>query len=151
MPQGESELEQHLNASLHGVPELKATEKRKYLGTFRERVYLTITVAELATDWLPVFEKEIVASADRLILINGNLDDQLIRPYLRTAAQHQINFTLKTGEEYQTTPGSMAIVITASTAVNLPEVDIAKLYPNNESRVDHQKHSLWDHLHHRKE
>ncbi|MBM6753324.1 YueI family protein [Lactobacillus alvi] len=152
MPQGESKLEQHLNASLYGVPELKAVEKRKYLGTFRERVYLTIKVTQLSTDWLPVFEKEIVKSADRLVLINGNLDDRLIRPYLRVAAQHQVNFTLKTGSEYQITPESLAIVITASTAVNLAEVDIAKLYPNNVSQADHpHKNSLWDRLHHRKE
>ena len=42
-----SALEQRLDNGIYGTPQLKPDEQRRYLGTFRERVCLTISVAEL--------------------------------------------------------------------------------------------------------
>nr|WP_290032754.1 DUF1694 domain-containing protein [Ligilactobacillus cholophilus] len=41
------QLQEHLNKGMYGTPQLKPDEQRKYLGTFRERVDLTMTFAQL--------------------------------------------------------------------------------------------------------
>ena len=43
-------LQEHLNNGLYGTPQLHPDEQRKYLGTFRERVSLTITFKEFSNN-----------------------------------------------------------------------------------------------------
>ncbi len=128
MANEKSALEERLETGLTGTPQLKAAERRHYLGTFRERCCLTISVAELATDWLVPFEKEITAG-DRLVFLNGNLADSQISPYMKAAASHQVNFTLKTGSDFPTGEGDLAVVVAARVAVHQEVIDVAKKYP----------------------
>ena len=41
------ELEKRLDTGMYGTPRVNPDEQRKYLGTFRERCYLSMTVAEM--------------------------------------------------------------------------------------------------------
>ena len=41
------ELEKRLDTGMYGTPRVNPDEQRKYLGTFRERCYLNMTVAEM--------------------------------------------------------------------------------------------------------
>ena len=148
MSEHQSALEQHLEHGLSGTPTLKAAEQYHYLGTFRERVWLTISVAQLTDDWASVFERGITASAERVVFFNGNLPDEVLRPYLRLAAQHQINFTIKTGPEFTTTADSLAIVIAAKTAINEPVVDIAQRFTPTPATPAPTKQPWWQRLFH---
>lgn len=148
MSEHQSALEQHLEHGLSGTPTLKAAEQHHYLGTFRERVWLTISVAQLTDDWASVFERVITASAERVVFFNGNLPDEVLRPYLRLAAQHQINFTIKTGPEFTTTAASLAIVIAAKTAINEPVVDIVQRFTPTPATPAPASQPWWQRLFH---
>ena len=41
------ELEKRLDTGMYGTPRVNPDEQRKYLGTFRERCYLSMTVTEM--------------------------------------------------------------------------------------------------------
>lgn len=41
------ELQNHMNKGMYGTPQINPDERRKYLGTFRERVDVVITFEEL--------------------------------------------------------------------------------------------------------
>ena len=45
MPDNKSEIDQRIQNGIYGTPKIKPDEQRHYMGTFRERVWLTILVA----------------------------------------------------------------------------------------------------------
>ncbi len=43
----QDDVKSHLDKGLYGTPLVNPEEQHKYLGTFRERCYLSMTVAEM--------------------------------------------------------------------------------------------------------
>ncbi|NGC78007.1 YueI family protein [Lactobacillus reuteri] len=157
--QEKSATQQRIDNAVYGTPKIKPDEQRKYLGTFRERVCLTISIQELREqDWTTALTTEVNRGIGDLIFINGNLPHDEIHPYIQAAAKANAHFTLKTDPEYKTDPESLAIVIAAKTAVYQSPVDVKKRYPNlkaanidnDEESVD-QPQSFFHRLFHRKD
>ena len=129
--QEKSAAQQRIDNAVYGTPKIKPDEQRKYLGTFRERVCLTISVQELQEqDWTKALTAELDRGIGNLVFINGNLPHDEIHPYIQTAAKDNAQFTLKTDPEYKTDPDSLAVVVAAKTAVYQSPVDVKKRYPN---------------------
>ena len=126
-----SAVEQRLDNAVYGTPKIKPDEQRKYLGTFRERVCLTISVAELhAQDWTAALFAELNKNIGNLVFINGNLPHEEIHPYIRAAARAGASFTMKTEPEFKTNPEALAIVVAGKKAVYQSPVDVQKRYPH---------------------
>ncbi|MBB1079904.1 YueI family protein [Limosilactobacillus sp. STM2_1] len=156
--QEKSATQQRIDNAVYGTPKIKPDEQRKYLGTFRERVCLTISVQELQEqDWTKALTAEIKKGIGNLVFINGNLPHNKIRPYIQTATHDNAQFTLKTDPEYKTDPSSLAVVIAAKTAVYQSPVDVKKRYPeltnaSSESQTaENTHHGFFHQLFHRKE
>lgn len=125
-----SAVEQRLDNAVYGTPKIKPDEQRKYLGTFRERVCLTISVAELREqNWQTALSAELAKEIGNLVFINGNLPHSEIHPYIQTAVKAGAEFTMKTDPEFKTAPSSLAIVVAAKGAVYQTPVDVKKRYP----------------------
>lgn len=126
-----SAVDQRLENGIYGTPKIKPDEQRKYLGTFRERVCLTISVAELRQrNWTAAVTKELQRGIGNLVFVNGNLPHSELHPYIRAAAAANGQFTMKTDPEFKTDPDSLAIVIAAKDAVYQSPIDVTKRYPN---------------------
>ena len=126
-----SALDQRLENGIYGTPKIKPDEQRKYLGTFRERVCLTISVKELEeANWTAAISKELQRGIGNLVFVNGNLPHDQLHPYVRAAAAANGQFTMKTDPEFKTGPDDLAIVIAAKDAVYQSPVDVAKRYPD---------------------
>lgn len=146
--------EKHLQNALYGTPKVNPDEQRHYLGTFRERVSLTISVGQLnASDWTDPFKKELTASNVEIIFFNGNIDQSVLKPYIIAATKAGVNFTIKTTPEYHTNPDNLAIVVAAKKAIYVEPVDVEKKYgqaaTTPQPRQDQPKKSLWAKLFHR--
>lgn len=125
-----SAVDQRLENGIYGTPKIKPDEQRKYLGTFRERVCLTISVRELDQhNWTMAITKELQRGIGNLVFVNGNLPHSELHPYIRAAAAANGQFTMKTDSEFRTTPDSLAIVVAAKDAVYQSPVDVVKRYP----------------------
>ena len=131
MTESEKSLtQQHIDNAIYGTPKIKPDEQRKYLGTFRERVCLTISVQELRTqNWQAALVEELTRGIGSLVFLNGNLPHEEIHPYLLATNQNGGTFTMKTEPEFRTEPDSLAVVVAAKTAVYQSPVDVAKRYP----------------------
>lgn len=153
-----SATQQRIDNAIYGPPKVKPDEQCRYLGTFRERVCLTISVHELrAQSWQTALIAELKRGIGNLVFLNGNLPHEEIHPYLLATNQNGGIFTMKTDPEFKTTPDSLAVVVAAKKAVYQSPVDVAKRYPqmlakqlstNNSSQ---NKHGFFYHLFHRKE
>lgn len=143
MTEEKSDVEQRIQNSIYGTPKIKPDEQRHYLGTFRERVYLTISVAEAKKrDWSRPLTQELSKHPDSLVIINGNLSDQYTRSYITIANQMAVQFTIKTGSDAKTGDQDLAVVVCDHKAVYESPVDVAKKYPvKSHSASQQKKHS----------
>ena len=43
----QDELKKHLDSGRYGAPKVNPDEQKKYMGTFRERCYVTMTIEQM--------------------------------------------------------------------------------------------------------
>lgn len=153
MEKHDSDVNDRLKQEIYGQPKIKPDEQRRYMGTFRERVWLTISITEIKQqDWMTIFKETLQKHPDSLVIINGNIDDRYTSKYLTAANQLNVDFTIKTGAEIKTKPDSLAVVVTAHEAVFANPVDVAKLshQPVKSEAQPKEKHeSFFKHLFHK--
>ncbi len=150
----EGDANKRLSNAIYGTPKINPDEQRHYLGTFRERVALTMTVQQLKSDqYLDAFGKDLSQrdEVNDTVLINGNLEQDVLSPYIRMATMHAVSFTIKNDPQYKTGDDDLALVITAKTAIDMNPVDVAKKYPdqsqtNNQNTPAAKKPNLWHRL-----
>lgn len=144
----DNNIDPHLQSGLYGVPQLHPDEQRKYLGTFRERVSLAMTINEVtAADNMIGFEKELVAHPDYRVLLNGMIDQDSLAPYITLAHQHNVNFTLTSNSEDPAGAEIMGLVVaTEKTAINEPVIAINEKYPIVKSEPQQNKKSFFENL-----
>ena len=153
MVEHDGDVNERLKNEIYGQPKIKPDEQRRYMGTFRERVWLTISVAEIQEhDWITAFRAELQKHPDSLVIINGNIADRYTSNYLTAANQLNVDFTIKTGADVKTGNDSLAIVVTAHEAVFSNPVDVAKLYgektTTDKEQENTQHDSFFKHLFH---
>lgn len=145
--------EQRIQDSMHGPRTLKPDEQHHYLGTFRERVYLTISVAQVKQqDWSTTITTVMKQHPQAQLIINGNLPGQLTHPYQLIAIKTGASFTTKTDPFYHTRSTDLAIVVADDHAVYQSPVDVAKVAANNHqprrSQPTHSSARGWQRLFH---
>ncbi|EKK20888.1 hypothetical protein B808_1202 [Fructilactobacillus florum 8D] len=145
------EVQNRLEQSMNGTtPKINPDEQRTYLGTFRERVALTITVSQITNPQaLAAAEQVINDHPDYVMLINGNLSPEQQSPYLKLATTHNVKFTLKTDQIYAIAPDKNAIVIAADHAINLAEVAFKASATTTASAQPATHKSIWQRLFHK--
>ncbi|AJO74641.1 YueI family protein [Lactiplantibacillus plantarum] len=128
-----------IETAMHGTPKLHPDEQRKYLGTFRERVEVAVTVAQIKqANYVDALNQAFTSHPDDQLYINGNLDQELIGPYIKAASQANIKFTIKTDDIYHTADDDYALVFTAASAINQDIIDVAQRYPSQTSSATPQ-------------
>lgn len=69
-----SDVEDYIKKNVFGKPQVKPDEKRKFLGNFRERVALALTIAQVESyDNLSMIEKVMKQYPEDHMYINGRM------------------------------------------------------------------------------
>lgn len=125
------ELQEHLNKGMYGTPKLKPDEQRKYLGTFRERVDLTVTFAQLNSEkYYPAIRQELEKFPQYRMTINGNVDQAQLSRLIQIANSANAAFTCSSDLTLPHAASDLAIVIAAPhQAIHTDIIDIALRYP----------------------
>lgn len=125
-----SQMEQHLQNSVYGTPKINPDEQRHYLGTFRERVSLAMTIAEVTDrDNLNPFITEISAHPDYQVILNGHVDQADLAPYLKLASQHNLKFTIRQDIIYGVNDSDLGLVVASDHAIDQSPIALNKKYP----------------------
>lgn len=130
-------LQQRLEQSTSGTPMVNPDEQRKYLGTFRERCYLSMTIGQMKQKKLQeAFSRLSLNYPKASILINGCLAPLIQSTYIQIASKNQIPFTIVTKNQ-NCENERIGLLIVANEAVNEREIDIEKLLtpPENKQTV----------------
>lgn len=118
-----SELERTLQAGIQGAPELKGEEKARYLGEFRERVLRILTKRQAGESQIyPEIEAALKDPRASVLVINGDLHDNVLRKYKKLAEASGVPVTSRRAAEYA---GDTGLLVAASHAVDVEQIEVA--------------------------
>lgn len=122
------DVQDYLEKGMYGAPQIKPDEKRKYLGTFRERIYLSMTLAEMSkASNLAYFKAELTNNPNHQVLINAALAPHLQNTYMVAAQKANCPFKI-VDTENQTQPDAIGLVYAGETAVDIDPISVTEKY-----------------------
>ena len=112
------DLQQRLDKGMYGTPLVNPEEQHKYMGTFRERCRLSMTVAEMkdAQNQKHLLE-ELAKHPEVTVLLNGEISSDL-----QSTFKIVNNFV-------ENNPDSLGLLLAEKHAVDEPVIDVTEKYP----------------------
>ena len=142
------------NAAQGITPQTKPDERRRFLGSLRERVLVRMTNSEVQDPKLTsLFLQHFKDYVGYNILINGNLHDNFVDQVETYCSKYGTSFTIVNNETAKTGPNDSAILVVASSAINKMRIEISQVYPPEMPKAqladtNHKKAGFWHKLFH---
>ncbi|WEV40566.1 YueI family protein [Lactobacillus sp. ESL0684] len=137
------------------TPQTKPDERRRFLGSLRERVLVRMNNTEVTDPKLTsLFLNHFADYQGYSILINGNLDDNFLNQVEAQCGRYEVPFTLVNNETARTGSEDTAILVVAKTAINKPRIEVNQVYspelPKDQlsSSQPKKKSGFWHRLFH---
>ncbi|NMB00542.1 MAG: YueI family protein [Firmicutes bacterium] len=112
-----SDLEKTIATGIHGRPQLRPDEKRRYLGFFRERVIQAVTFDQIRTkEGLKVMEDSLKDRRGIELVIHQKARTAAM-PLIVEARKRGLDFTIVSNPRFT---GDVAVLLAASDAVDVP-------------------------------
>ena len=119
-----NDVDEYLQQGIYGVKEIKPEERKRYLGTLRERVIAVLYQSQ-------VLEKEIYPEIAQLIkkhpkaclFLNGNMTNEYLTKYVELATLNKIRYKMVFNKDYNT---DLGLVLAEETAINHENIYIEK-------------------------
>lgn len=123
-------VDEILQQGIHGPKEINPDERRKYLGTIRERIVAVLTKAQ-------VYEKGIYTEIETLmkensgaqVLLNGNMGYNNLAKYVKLAKKYNLVYKMVTNQEHDSDIG---LVLAYEHAIDKENIEIAKITPGKQ-------------------
>lgn len=107
------ELQKHLDSGRYGSPKLHPDEQRAYLGTFRERCYLKMTIEQMKVSaWTTVFFDHLSDYPDTSCLINDQVPQSVQTTYIQKLSAQQMPFRIVSYEGELTNETAGILLVT---------------------------------------
>ncbi|RDU36612.1 DUF1694 domain-containing protein [Neobacillus piezotolerans] len=117
-------VEDVLQEGIHGPKEIKPEERRRFLGTIRERILVALTKGQVyEPGTYPEVARLMKEFPDAHLYVNGTIAYQEFSKYLKEAAEHKIEYTIVANQEHDTDIG---LVLACQYAVDKEEIFIKK-------------------------
>lgn len=149
------DLSKRVEQAAQGItPQTKPDERRRFLGSLRERVLVRMNNSEVKDPKLTaLFLEHIDDYQGYTVLINGNIDDKaFIGKIEGLCSQKGIKFTLVNNETAKMGPEDTAVLVVSNTAINKMRIEIGQVYapefPKEELPVSSKKNNFWHRLFH---
>lgn len=144
------EVQKHLDKGMYGTPSVNPDEQRKFLGTFRERVYIRMSIQQMRQEKLKkTLETHLTDYPDASVLINGNVSQTLQTSYIQSIMKAKLKFTVVDTDLQEDEESGLLVV--SDKAVNEDTIDIAEKFTNDSSHSSqngNEKKSFWHSLFH---
>ncbi|HZK37927.1 MAG TPA: YueI family protein [Clostridia bacterium] len=115
-----TELERTIEYAIRGAPQIKADEKRKWLGEFRERVILGLTVEQShMEEALCHVEDALKHEMADIIIVNQDMLIEMMAKYMRLAKDTGKRFKSVATDSEE----AMGLVVASSEAVKIENVE----------------------------
>ncbi|PLT31410.1 YueI family protein [Peribacillus deserti] len=120
-------VDDYLQQGIYGQKELKPEEKRKFLGTYRERVIVALLVGQVAENQVYTdIEAAIKKYPQSSLLLNGEISYSHLSKYVKLANQHHIPYKVVSNLETDTDIG---LVLASKNAIDIKDIYVNKHKP----------------------
>lgn len=117
-------VEEVLQQGIHGALETKPDERRKFLGTLRERTILALKKNQVTEATIyPQVEREMKKNPQVNLYLNGNIEYAALSKYVKLAAKHNIEHKIVTNKEHDTEIG---LLLAMDHAIDKEEIYITQ-------------------------
>ncbi len=117
-------VEEVLQQGITGPLETKPEERRKYLGTLRERIVIALKKDQVAEEEVyPQVEQNMKVYPKAHLFLNGTMPYEQLSKYVKMAAKNNIDHTIVTNKERDTDIG---LVLAMDYAIDKEEILITK-------------------------
>ncbi|WP_068676303.1 YueI family protein [Oceanobacillus sp. Castelsardo] len=135
------EVNDYLTEGMYGTRLPKEEERKKYLGTLRERIVLALTVGQVMSDkGINKLEEAMKANKGAKLLINGHVSTRFMTEEKALANKYNIPYTIITDETNETDIGA---VLTFDYAVDKKDIFIKDTQEEDESNKVEKNNSLF--------
>lgn len=118
------DIEDYLNQGIHGPLETKPNERRRFLGTLRERVVIALTKVQMREAGIyPEVEKALKEYPKATMLLNGRMDYSHLSKYTKLAQKYHVKTSIVTNKDYDS---ELGLVLCAGTAIDKEDIYIKK-------------------------
>lgn len=115
-----TELERTIEYAIRGAPQIKVDEKRKWLGEFRERVILGLTMEQSHTkEALRHVEDALKHDMAEIIIVNQDMLMEVMTEYMKLAKVTGKRFKSVATDNEE----AMGVVVASSKAVEIEDVE----------------------------
>ncbi len=112
-------LEKTIAVGIHGTPQLKENERRRFLGFFRERVVEAVTFRQISTkQGAEAIARALKHGQANELVVHGDARSAAM-PAIKLARQYGVDFTVTTNPKFV---GPVAVVVVAKTSVDAERV-----------------------------
>lgn len=134
-------VDDYITQGIYGKKETKPDERRKFLGTLRERTVIALTQAQVRKPGIMKEVKEaMLKNKQARVYLNGHIAYRDISKYAKLASEQQMSFTIVTNKDHNS---DLGLVLAYDHAVDVEEIYVqeqSKSYNevnHNETGIKH--------------
>jgi uncharacterized protein YueI len=117
-------VDDYLQQGMYGQKQTKPDERRKFLGTIRERIVLAMTQSQVRKDGIQKqAEAALKENKSAHLYLNGNMSYTYLSKYIKLAGKNGIEYTIVTNKEHNSDIG---LVLAYSYAIDKEEIYITE-------------------------
>lgn len=99
-------IDDYIMQGIHGQKQTKPDERRKFLGTLRERIVIALTQSQIREKSIyPQVEEALKNNKKAHLYLNGNMSYEELSKYIKMAAKYQVEYTMVTNKDYNSEIG----------------------------------------------
>ncbi|WP_226527472.1 YueI family protein [Metabacillus niabensis] len=134
-------LDEYIQQGIHGPREINPDERRKFLGTLRERVVVVLTKSQVRE---PGTYKEVEdlmqKNRQATLFLNGNMNYSYLSDYIKLANKVGNKFSLSTNKEHDS---DLGLVLAYDHAINIEDIYISKQEKTEQKKKEeHNENSV---------
>jgi uncharacterized protein YueI len=134
-------IDDYLENGMYGQKQTKPDERRKFLGSLRERIVIALTQNQVREKKVyQQVEDSLKEHPGAKLLLNGNMKYAYLTKYIKLANQQGISFSMVTNKESQTDIG---LLLVYDHAVNKEEIYVMNQSDKPVNKAKPKKKSMF--------
>lgn len=118
------DVDDYLQEGIYGAKETKPAERKRFLGSLRERIVFALTKGQvMRKKGLAELEAELKKHPDAKLLLNGNISYRFLKEYRLLADKYGVHSTSVSNREAETDIGA---VLTYDHAIDKEQIFLAE-------------------------
>ncbi|MGN7388715.1 YueI family protein [Sporosarcina sp. SAFN-015] len=120
-------IDDYIQQGMFGTKQTKPDERRKFLGTIRERIVIALTQEQVKEQGIyKQVEDAIKENKKARLYLNGNINYGVLSKYTKIASKHGVNYTFVTNKKHNSEIG---LLLAYDHAINKEEIYVKKEIP----------------------